>query len=311
MEELAKFVPDFRVLPYCGNQDERSFLRREFSSTKLGVRGSQFHVVVMSYQHAVSDQEFGTFVRTPWQIMAFDEAQFIGASERCEKLLSFSCKNRIVLTSTPIQNTAAGLWALLHIIMPTLFGHSEQLTWFSKDTKNQASALNSEQLSRLHQIIKPFMLRRIKSDVAHELPKKIEVQVDCQLSFRQKHCYDVLKQQISADELAYASDSDQPLQIRLNNLLMQFRKVCNHPELAERQSVFSPMVFAAPRWNPPRATPTDGDKLDVRCINRCAIQYDCPRLIFHEAVVHRQDHGSLGHIPWLARRMRRRASVEE
>ena len=315
MEELGKFVPDFRVLPYWGNRNERSILRREFGSKNLGFRGSQFHVVVTSYQFAVSDEEY--FTGIPWQIMAFDKVQFISASEHWKKWLSFSCKNRIVLTSTPIQNTLSGLRSLLHTTMPTLFSGPSELEWFSKDTENQtanqAAALNSEQLSRLRQILKPVMLRRIQSDVAHELPKKVEVQVDCQLSFRQKHCYNVLKQQISVEELACASDLDKPLQSRLNNLLMQLRKVCNHPELTAlstaRRSVLTPMVFEAPRWNPPRGAPThdaastERGQLDVRCTNRCAIQYDCPRLLFHEAVVHRQDHGSLGHIPWLARRM--------
>ena len=69
-----------------------------------------------------------------------------------------------------MQNNLAELWALLHFIMPTLFDNMDQFSeWFSKDLENFAEGsqeLNKEQLKRLHSILSPFMLRRVKSDVA-------------------------------------------------------------------------------------------------------------------------------------------------
>ena len=69
-----------------------------------------------------------------------------------------------------LQNNLAELWALLHFIMPTLFDNMDQFSeWFSKDLENFAEGsqeLNKEQLKRLHSILSPFMLRRVKSDVA-------------------------------------------------------------------------------------------------------------------------------------------------
>ena len=85
------------------------------------------------------------------------------------------------------------LWALLHFIMPTLFdSHEEFSEWFSKDIESHAEnkgTLNEHQLRRLHMILKPFMLRRIKRNVQHELGEKIEVEVYCDLTARQRALY--------------------------------------------------------------------------------------------------------------------------
>ena len=97
-------------------------------------------------------------------------------SVRWRVLLSFNCRNRLLLTGTPIQNTMQELWALLHFIMPTMFdSHEEFNEWFSRDIESHAekkSALDESQLSRLHMILKPFMLRRIKRDVEHEMAER-------------------------------------------------------------------------------------------------------------------------------------------
>lgn len=110
--------------------------------------------------------------------------------------MGFKCRNRLLLTGTPIQNNLTELWALLHFIMPTLFdSHQEFNDWFSKDIENvqDANSIDVEQVSRLHAILKPFMLRRVKQDVEQELPKKIEVKVYCKLTPRQTQLYNVSK----------------------------------------------------------------------------------------------------------------------
>lgn len=110
-------------------------------------------------------------------------------SQRWKMLLSFSCRNRLLLTGTPVQNTMQELWALLHFIMPTLFDSHEQFSqWFSKGVEGSVmdgQALNEHQLQRLHQVLKPFMLRRVKSDVESQMANKTEEVVECELSSRQ------------------------------------------------------------------------------------------------------------------------------
>jgi DNA helicase INO80 len=117
--------------------------------------------------------------------MILDEAQAIKniGSQRWGILMNFQARNKLLLTGTPIQNTMAELWALLHFIMPKLFDSHEQFQeWFSKDIEAHSQdqrALNQHQIQRLHAILKPFMLRRVKKDVEHEIGKKIEHQIVC------------------------------------------------------------------------------------------------------------------------------------
>lgn len=120
------------------------------------------------------------FQGVKWQYMVLDEAQAIKSSTsmRWKTLLSFKCRNRLLLTGTPIQNSMHELWALLHFIMPSLFdNHDEFSEWFSRDIEgnvgDKKGEMNEGQLRRLHMILKPFMLRRIKKNVQNELGDKV------------------------------------------------------------------------------------------------------------------------------------------
>ncbi|KAI8368263.1 SNF2 family N-terminal domain-containing protein [Radiomyces spectabilis] len=248
-QEITKFVPSFRALPYWGNPKDRKVLRQFWNRKQLYGRDAPFHIVITSYQLVLTDVK--NFQRVKWQYMVLDEAQAIksSSSARWKQLLGFHCRNRLLLTGTPIQNSMQELWALLHFIMPTLFdSHEEFSEWFSKDIESHAEnkgSLNEHQLRRLHMILKPFMLRRIKRNVQHELGEKIEVEVYCDLTARQKALYRGLKEKISISELLEKAKSltDVESMDSLMNLVMQFRKVCNHPELFERADVQAPLSF--------------------------------------------------------------------
>ncbi|KAK7925849.1 hypothetical protein WMY93_008159 [Mugilogobius chulae] len=247
-QEFSRFVPKFKVLPYWGNPHDRKVIRKFWSQKTLYTQNAPFHVVITSYQLVVQDVKY--FQRVKWQYMVLDEAQALKSSSsvRWKILLQFQCRNRLLLTGTPIQNTMAELWALLHFIMPTLFdSHEEFNEWFSKDIESHAenkSAIDENQLSRLHMILKPFMLRRIKKDVENELSDKIEILTYCQLTTRQRLLYKALRNKISIEDLLQSSmgtaQQAHSTTSSLMNLVMQFRKVCNHPDLFERQDTRSP-----------------------------------------------------------------------
>ncbi|XP_063758516.1 chromatin-remodeling ATPase INO80 isoform X4 [Eleginops maclovinus] len=247
-QEFTRFVPKFKVLPYWGNPHDRKVIRKFWSQKTLYTQNAPFHVVITSYQLVVQDVKY--FQRVKWQYMVLDEAQALKSSTsvRWKILLQFQCRNRLLLTGTPIQNTMAELWALLHFIMPTLFdSHDEFNEWFSKDIESHAenkSAIDENQLSRLHMILKPFMLRRIKKDVENELSDKIEILTYCQLTSRQRLLYQALRNKISIEDLLQSSmgssQQSHNTTSSLMNLVMQFRKVCNHPDLFERQETRSP-----------------------------------------------------------------------
>lgn len=270
-QEFQRFVPDFKVVPYWGSPAQRKILRQFWDQKDLHKKEASFHVVITSYQLIVSDYKY--FNRIKWHAMILDEAQAIKStsSVRWKLLLQFNCRNRLLLSGTPIQNSMGELWALLHFIMPTLFdSHEEFNEWFSKDIESHAenkTGIDEKQISRLHMILKPFMLRRIKKDVENELSDKIEVMVYCPLTTRQKFLYMALKKKIRIEDLLKATGlmdghmTDKNFTSNLMNLVMQFRKVCNHPELFERRDVKSP--FSLPK-----------------------LEYQMPRLIF-EARLHK------------------------
>ncbi|XP_017475619.1 PREDICTED: putative DNA helicase Ino80 [Rhagoletis zephyria] len=276
-QEMQRFVPDFNVVPYWGSPNERKILRQFWEQKDLHTRDASFHVVITSYQLIVSDYKY--FNRIKWQYMVLDEAQAIksASSMRWKLLLGFNCRNRLLLSGTPIQNSMAELWALLHFIMPTLFdSHDEFNEWFSKDIESHAenkTGIDEKQISRLHMILKPFMLRRIKKDVENELSDKIEIMVYCPLTIRQKLLYMALKKKIRIEDLLHFTGGgagssgdghhfDKNFTSNLMNLVMQFRKVCNHPELFERRDAKSPFAM------------------------RCE-EYVLPRLVYNDCLLHR------------------------
>lgn len=273
-QEMQRFVPDFKVVPYWGSPAQRKILRQFWDQKDLHKKEASFHVVITSYQLVVSDYKY--FNRIKWQYMVLDEAQAIKStsSVRWKLLLGFNCRNRLLLSGTPIQNSCSELWALLHFIMPTLFdSHEEFNEWFSKDIESHAenkTGIDEKQITRLHMILKPFMLRRIKKDVENELSDKIEIMVYCPLTTRQKFLYMALKKKIRIEDLLKATgyldgghSTDKNFTSNLMNLVMQFRKVCNHPELFERRDVKSPFALSP-------------------------LEYQMPRLVFDELRLHKK-----------------------
>ncbi|EMR67055.1 putative ino80-like protein [Eutypa lata UCREL1] len=285
-QEITRFVPEFKVLPYWGSAADRKVLRK-FWDRKHNTykKDAPFHILITSYQLVVSDVAY--FQKMRWQYMILDEAQAIKSSQssRWKCLLGFHCRNRLLLTGTPIQNNMQELWALLHFIMPSLFdSHDEFSEWFSKDIESHAQSnttLNEDQLKRLHLILKPFMLRRVKKHVQKELGDKIEQDVFCELTYRQRALYKNLRNQISImDLIEKATLGDDQDSGTLMNLVMQFRKVCNHPDLFERADTTSP--FFAGCFAETASFVREGPNVHVGYSTRNSIEYNLPRLVWSE-----------------------------
>jgi DNA helicase INO80 len=281
-QEISKFVPDLKCLPYWGNAKDRKILRKFWDRKHITyTKESSFHVLVTSYQLVVQDAQY--FQKIRWQYMILDEAQAIKSSQssRWKSLLGFHCRNRLLLTGTPIQNNMQELWALLHFIMPSLFdSHDEFSDWFSKDIESHAQSntkLNEDQLKRLHMILKPFMLRRVKKHVQKELGDKIELDVFCDLTYRQRAYYTGLRNKISVMDLIEKAVGDEQDTATLMNLVMQFRKVCNHPDLFERADTWSPFSFGY--FAETASFLREGQNVRVAYSTRNLIEYRLPRLI--------------------------------
>ncbi|KAF8167976.1 SNF2 family DNA-dependent ATPase [Crassisporium funariophilum] len=287
-QELTRFLPHLKALPYWGNVKDRATLRKFWSKKEISYnQDAPFHVLITSYQLVTQDQQY--FQRVKWQYMILDEAQNIknSSSVRWKTLLGFQCRNRLLLTGTPIQNSMQELWALLHFIMPSLFdSHDEFNEWFSKDIENAAenkgSKLNEHQLRRLHMILKPFMLRRVKRHVQNELSEKIEIDIYVDMSPRQRALYKALLANVSVSDLLEkaANIGDVDSARSLMNLVMQFRKVCNHPELFERADVVAPFSFC--KFGRPGPLAREGDFVILPYSTRSPIEFSIPVLLYQD-----------------------------
>lgn len=283
-QEIRRFVPDLKIIPYWGSGPDRKILRKFWDRKHTTYKkDAPFHVCVTSYQMVVSDVAY--FQKMRWQYMILDEAQAIKSSQssRWKSLLGFHCRNRLLLTGTPIQNNMQELWALLHFIMPSLFdSHDEFSEWFSKDIESHAQSntkLNEDQLKRLHMILKPFMLRRVKKHVQKELGDKIELDIFCPLTYRQRAYYRNLRNQISImDLIEKATMGDDNDSGTLMNLVMQFRKVCNHPDLFERAETTSPLSFG--HFGEVSSFVREGNEVNVKYSTRSLVEYHLPSLVW-------------------------------
>lgn len=141
---------------------------------------------------------------------------------------AFSCMHRLLLTGTPLQNNLHELWALLNFLIPDIFSSADQFDeWF--DLEIDDAEAKKEMISQLHKVLRPFMLRRLKADVAKGLPPKTETLVMVGMSKMQKQLY---KKLLLRDIESITSNNNQNRTAVLN-IVMQLRKCCGHPYLFE------------------------------------------------------------------------------
>jgi E1A-binding protein p400 len=160
-------------------------------------------------------------------------------------MLSFNTERRLLLTGTPLQNDMIELWSLMHFLMPDVFqSQAEFKEWFAQPVTAMVEgkeSMNKKLISRLHNVLRPFILRRLKKDVAKQLPKKIEHTLKCRLSRRQRRLY---------EDFMNAADTQTTLQsgnyMSLMGVLMQLRKVCNHPDIFAGRPITSPFDQVEP-----------------------------------------------------------------
>lgn len=130
-------------------------------------------------------KERGVFKKINWRYMVIDEAHRIKneKSKLSEIVREFKTTNRLLLTGTPLQNNLHELWALLNFLLPDVFNSSDDFdSWFNTNTFMGDNAL----IERLHAVLRPFLLRRLKSEVEKKLKPKKEVKVYVGLSKMQR-----------------------------------------------------------------------------------------------------------------------------
>merc|ERR1712223_386463 len=148
----------------------------------------------------------------------------MGESKLSVVIREIKTSNRLLLTGTPLQNNLHELWALLNFLLPEVFSSSEDFDeWF-----NTNSCLgDNSMVARLHAVLKPFLLRRLKSDVEKSLLPKKEVKIFFGLTKMQREWYT----KILMKDIDIVNGAGRVEKMRLQNILMQLRKCCNHPYL--------------------------------------------------------------------------------
>ncbi|KAF9306071.1 swr1 complex component [Mortierella antarctica] len=246
--EFKKWCPGFKIMTYYGSPRERKEKRIGWT------RENSFHVCITSYQLVVQDQT--VFRRKAWQYLILDEAHNIKnfRSQRWQTLLNFNSARRLLLTGTPLQNNLMELWSLLYFLMPN--GVSETMPvgfanqkefqeWFSHpvdrmiEGNEQQDEDSKAAIARLHTVLRPYLLRRLKADVETQMPAKYEHIVYCRLSKRQRFLYDDFMSRAKTRETLASGNF-----LSIINCLMQLRKVCNHPDLFEVRPIVT--SFAMP-----------------------------------------------------------------
>ncbi|CAB3401242.1 unnamed protein product [Caenorhabditis bovis] len=233
--EFKKWCPALKILTYFGSAKDRAEKRKGWS------KPNAFHVCITSYKTVTTD--IRAFKMKSWQYMILDEAQNIKnwKSQRWQALLNVRARRRLLLTGTPLQNSLMELWSLMHFLMPAIFAsHDDFKDWFSNPLSGMMEGnveYNAPLVQQLHKVLRPFILRRLKSEVEKQLPAKTEHIVKCDLSKRQRYLYDDFMSRRSTKENLKSGNMMSVL-----NIVMQLRKCCNHPNLFEPRPVVSPFV---------------------------------------------------------------------
>lgn len=230
ISEFNKFAPSIPVCMYHGTQEERAEMRRtvllppvegdgERPKKPLRGKGSkrkstvidadkkewknprpmEFPVVCTTYDMIIRDAAYlsNLVPGRPWQFIVVDEGHRLKNMDcrLMREIKAFPSEHRLLLTGTPLHNSLAELWSLLNFILPSIFNDLASFeSWFNLPELTQATLSDDQStniITSLHQILKPFLLRRLKSDVEHSLPPKKEYILYAPLTRQQKDLYDL------------------------------------------------------------------------------------------------------------------------
>ena len=232
--EFDKWAPSVTKIVYKGPPNQRKQHQQQ-------IRWGQFQVLLTTYEFIIKDRIILSKIK--WLHMIVDEGHRM--KNQNSKLSStitqyYTTRYRLILTGTPLQNNLTELWAMLNFVLPTIFKSVKSFDeWFNTPFANtggqdKMELTEEEQLlviRRLHKVLRPFLLRRLKKDVEKDLPDKTERVIKCNFSALQAKLY---KQLVTHNKLVVSDGKGGKTGMRgLSNMLMQLRKLCNHPFVFE------------------------------------------------------------------------------
>ncbi|XP_058067586.1 CHD3-type chromatin-remodeling factor PICKLE [Magnolia sinica] len=238
--EFATWAPQMNVVLYVGTAQARSVIKEyEFflpvnklkkHKKKKGLshvkeskqKRIKFDVLLTSYEMINMDTASLKSIR--WQSMIVDEGHRLKNkdSKLFLSLKDYATRHRVLLTGTPLQNNLDELFMLMHFLDAGKFSSLEEFQEEFKDINQE------EQILRLHKMLAPHLLRRVKKDVMKDLPPKKELILRVELSSLQKEYYKAILTR-NYQLLARRGGA----QISLINVVMELRKLCCHAYMLE------------------------------------------------------------------------------
>ncbi|KAF9620353.1 hypothetical protein IFM89_011088 [Coptis chinensis] len=240
VNEIERFTPSINAIVYHGDKKARDELRRKYMPRNAG---PEFPIVITSYEVAMNDAR-RCLRHYQWKYVVVDEGHRL-KNTKCKllrELRYLHMENKLLLTGTPLQNNLAELWSLLNFLLPDIFSsHAEFESWFDLSGKGNSEAQQEELeekrrlqiVPKLHAILRPFLLRRLKSEVEQLLPRKKEIILYANMTEHQKYLQEHLRKRTLENHLREKGDGRNCMKGKLNNLMIQLRKNCNHPDLLE------------------------------------------------------------------------------
>ncbi|TPX23501.1 hypothetical protein DIZ76_012833 [Coccidioides immitis] len=232
--EFEKWAPSVSRIVYKGPPNSRK-------AQQQAIRWGQFQVLLTTYEYIIKDRPILSKVK--WVHMIVDEGHRMkNTQSKLTQTLTqyYTSRYRLILTGTPLQNNLPELWALLNFVLPNIFKSVKSFDeWFNTPFANTGGQdrmdLTEEEkllvIRRLHKVLRPFLLRRLKKDVEKDLPDKQERVIKCRFSALQAKLY---KQLVTHNKMVVSDGKGGKTGMRgLSNMLMQLRKLCNHPFVFE------------------------------------------------------------------------------
>ncbi|CAF0781322.1 unnamed protein product [Adineta ricciae] len=228
VNEFEKWSPAVSTIIFKGNPQVRK-------SLGYTLRNGKFNVLLTTYEYIIKDKAL--LAKIKWRYMIIDEGHRM-KNHHCKltQILNtyYIAPHRLLLTGTPLQNKLPELWALLNFLLPSIFKSCTTFEqWFNAPfaTTCEKVELNPEEtlliIRRLHKVLRPFLLRRLKKEVESQLPDKIEYVIKCDMSALQRVMYNHM--QTSGIVLTEDKNGKGSNPKALMNTIMQLRKICNHP----------------------------------------------------------------------------------
>ncbi|RDW91992.1 hypothetical protein BP5796_01386 [Coleophoma crateriformis] len=214
-EEFGKWTPSIPIMLYHGNPKERMQLRKNMMKHLVAGRPNiKFPVVLTSPEIILRDR--ADLAKVNWELIIIDEGHRMKNSEAklFRDLQTFTSATRLLITGTPLQNNLKELWSLLHFLLPTIFSDWDAFeSWFDfSDLHDEegtqeflADKKKQDLVKKIHLILQPLLLRRVKADVEHMLPKKREYVLFAPMTREQTDLYNTFTDK-NADPRKYLED---------------------------------------------------------------------------------------------------------